>query len=119
MKRHGATPEEDIIEWVERMGFTPEDMTDIWSARSALARILEGTVQYPGTARQMRAMDWAVREVYRPMHEAGVRPTLAYHPAGYWDVRYAVRGERGLYGWEKAQEFIRQRTGVQIRWGLF
>jgi len=116
MKRHGATPEEDIIEWIERMGFTPETMSDIWEARTALGRMLEDTTQYPGTDAQKRAMDWAVRNVYRPMHEAGVRPFIRITREGVGEIRYGIKGLRGGYTWEHAREIIQQRTGVWIKW---
>ncbi|MBA7484952.1 hypothetical protein ES707_20483 [subsurface metagenome] len=111
-KRHGTTPEEDVLDWFSRMDFTPEEYTDIWSARRALAEQLEGTAQYPGTAAQKRATDWYVTNVSRPSLQAGVRATLGWHPLGYWEKRYAISGLRGLFGWERARGIIFERTGI-------
>lgn len=111
-KRAGGTPEEDVLDWFNRMDFTPEELIDIWSARSALARQLEGSGQYPGTAAQMRAVDWYVENVSRPSMQAGIRATLGWHPLGYWETRYAIRGLPGLFGWTRAKSIIFERTGV-------
>lgn len=111
-KRTGGTPEEDVLDWFSRMDFAPEELEDIWTARAALARQLEGSVQYPGTAAQMRATDWYVTNVSRPSLQAGVRATLGWHPLGYWEQRYAISGLRGLYGWERASGIIFERTGI-------
>jgi len=111
-KRSGGTPEEDLVDWFMRMGLEPEEMTDIYTARSALASQLEGTAQYPYSASQGRASDWAVANIYRPMSESGVHGRMAWNVQGYWEIRYSVKGERGLFGWERTKEFITERTGI-------
>jgi len=111
-RRQGETPEEDVLEWFNRMDFDPEELTDIWSARSAVARQLEGTGQYPASAAQMRAADWYVQSVARPSMQAGVRATIGWHPLGYYEQRYAISGLRGLYGWERTKGIIQERTGI-------
>ena len=113
-KRTTETPEEDILEWFSRMDFQPEELTDIWSAREAVARQMEGSGQYPGTAAQQRATDWYVQSVSRPSLQAGVRATLGWHPLGYWEQRYAIKGMRGLYGWERTKGIIQERTGIEV-----
>jgi len=113
-KRTGGTPEEDLMDWFSRMDFAPEELEDIWTARQALARQLEGSSQYPGTAAQLRGVDWYVQSVARPTLQAGVRATMAWNVQGYWELRYAVRGAAGLWSWEHAKDFILERTGVDV-----
>jgi hypothetical protein len=115
-KRKGGTPEADIMDWLARMDFSPEAMSNIWEAHKELARQLEGTGQYPPSAAQLRAVNFAVETVYAPMQEAGVRGALAWRAGGYWEVGYAIKGLRGLYGWERASSIIEARTGTSIQY---
>ena len=104
--------EESYLDWFWNMDFTPEELTDIWSARSALARSLSGSPQYPGTAAQMDRVDWYVHNVSRPSIMAGVRQTMGYHPAGYYEPRYVISGLKGLFGWTATKAIIQARTGI-------
>ncbi|MBA7712214.1 hypothetical protein ES703_121185 [subsurface metagenome] len=111
-KRGAWHSEEDYLDWFWRMDFTPEELTDIWTARAALAKQLEGTLQYPGWATQMSRVDWYVQTVSRPSILAGVRQTVGWHPLGYYERRYAIKGLRGLFGWERTKGIIFERTGI-------
>lgn len=115
--------EERYLEWVSRMDLSPEETVSIWEARMAVSRQLEEgpqfAIEYGLSASQLRAVDWTVREVYGPMYEAGIRPTIAWHPAGYWQVRYSVSKERGLYGFERMSGFFEKRVGYKLKFPPF
>jgi len=118
-KRKGPTPEQDIIEFFERMGLTPEGATDIYEARRQLTGLLEGSPQYETTgygltAAQLRTVDNYVYQVAAPMNAAGVRATIGWNVQGYYEVRYIVAGQRGLWGWNAARDFIYERTHISI-----
>jgi len=104
--------EESYLDWFWNMDFTPEELTNIWSARSALARSLSGTIQYPGNADQMARVDWYIQTVSRPAIMAGVRQTMGWNVQGYWEPRYSISGIKGLFGWARTKEIIYERTRI-------
>lgn len=104
--------EESYLDWFWNMDFTPEELTDIWSARAAVSRSLAGTVQYPGDAAQFARSDWYVQNVSRPAILAGVRQTMGWNVQGYWEPRYIISGMKGLFGWASTKAIITARTGI-------
>jgi len=104
--------EESYLDWFWNMDFTPEELTDIWSARSKLARSLSGTAQYPGTDAQMTRVDWYVHNVSRPAIMAGCSQHMGWNIQGYWEPRYSFKGLRGSWIWANAKVIIQARTGI-------
>jgi len=104
--------EENYLDWFWNMDFTPEELTDIWSARSALSRQTELAGRPLPTRSQMSRVDWYVHNVSRPSIIAGVRQTLGWNIQGYWEPRYVITGIRGLFGWPATRSIIQQRTGI-------
>ena len=111
--------EQYYLDWMARMDLSPEELTDIYTARVALSRQLEGGGQWPPSAAQYRVVDWAVEHAVRPTMEAGITPHVAYHPSGYYEVRYTVSGMRGLFSWERAKGFVMERTGTEVAYPPF
>jgi len=90
------TPEEKYQEWLERLDIPVEET----ATEEAFRTLLE---ELGFTDRQIDALWEAATYRYENLEVVGIRPVTVVYPWGR-EVRWAIKGYPGLWGYEKMRE---------------
>ena len=103
------TPEEDVLEWEAAMDLDVYDVTSLDMLRDALERELG----YAVSDRQVEVIWRALETKYTELGEYGYTPYLRRTAYGT-EIRYTIKGQRGLFGAEEILKRYRLLGGRNL-----
>ena len=94
------TPEEDIIEALQRLDLDIEDTATIAEFRLALREELGGKL----SEAQFQAFSRTQFDTMASLEDLAIRP-VTFERYGYTETRYVITGSQGLFGWDSVLDY--------------